>query len=287
MIRHIYSHDEKMENSRSITPSRPAPRPHKEFIAMYEVFAKDLVRLFQVVDRLKNKNVKRLLRLLDSVDLKIEIEHVPLLKYNQKQFNRLMAWFYGLGRAIRVYNAMVPHFTPDMMAQGLMLMIDVLPGPDDTKFGILSEIPAEFDRSMRDGWMYGSGKDCVYMDRDPEKFFGKALWKFLLDHYGISSEEHACEILLVQDNTYHTEDMDPKIHYIMTSECPTCNAYMRVKSNTCLGCIAAKHAEDLIQVQTPIKKSKKKKRKSFSPPEPATFEIKADVAVLQALGFVF
>lgn len=244
------------------------------------LLGENLVRLVWSLQHLKNRNVCRLLRLLDSAELEFDKEKYPhLTEYDKKQFDYYMSWSYGIHRVVYVYKALMPHFTPEMMSQGLMLIVDVLQ-LDDKKFGTLSEVPAEFDCLKRDGWVYGTGDECVYMDKNPEKFFGKALWKFLLDHYKVSpKKEYVCEV------AYDVEDMViPTTHYILTSQCPTCKAYMGYNSSTCRACVATQHAEDLLKTPETIQKSKKKKRKSHAV---TPFEIRADAATLHALGFVF
>lgn len=222
----------------------------------------------------------RSLRLKTIYECTDIVKHITLPKEesveNTDIHSKILPWMYVIDRLASVYRTLVPHVTREMTSAGLMLKVDLCqPGP--VNHGHLVEIPASFSR-RRDGYIvHANNKGYTYMNKDPEVFFGKSLWKLLCEER--ESPEETCKI--IHDHDHMHETTSP---YILAKKCDQCTSLIGYHAKHCRNCDAMRAEKDIV-TDSP-RKRKSTKRKKRCQRLPLTFEINADIETLHTLGFV-
>ena len=199
--------------------------------------------------------------ILSCVDVAEYISEEPELASQRRED---VALAYAVEVLALAFLTFASKFTPDHVCRGVTLVVDV-DFRSLSMGGMLVDVPRNVSHSRRHGWILHVGNYSYQMPRDPRELFGRDLWRHLVE-------------------VHRLEPLAMKVH---CKTCATCGAETSFKSaGICKACTAEKHATSLLKTT-----AKKSCRALARPPVKIQtgelFELKADKALLERLGFVF
>jgi hypothetical protein len=205
--------------------------------------------------------VRKFTDVLSAVDVAEYISEEPELASHRRED---VALAYAVEVLALAFLTFASKFTLDHIRRGVTLAVDV-DFRSLSMGGMLVDVPQNVSHSRRHGWILHVDNYSFQMPLDPRELFGRDLWRHLVE-------------------VHRLEPLAMKVH---CKTCATCGAETSFKSaGICKACTADKHAKKLLETTT-----KKTCRVLIRPPVKIQagelFELKADKALLERLGFVF